>query len=185
MNDGLLVIDGFSLFFPIHLHAFHITFTLCMHSNFSCLCSHGLYFSFAHFTLVRCMIQSRPIVGSTRSPNPSPTGSGFVASQFPFACRPVLVCLSANSRFCLPTGFQFAYHPVSSFACRPIPICLPAALQFCFLANSVYLPTNSGLLAGFSSVPIIDQLHFIANQFWEFRNIHPFRQGGQSALRRT
>ena len=97
-----------------------------MHSNFSCLCSHGLYFSFLHFTLVRCMIQSRTVAGSTRSPNPSPTTSGFIADklqfahrfQFQFACPRVsnflydFSLLASWFSVCLRAGFRFAYQPV-------------------------------------------------------------------------
>ena len=138
----LFLIDGFFLILShtlaciphLHLllHTFHITFTLCMHSNFSCLCSHGLYFSFLHFTLVRCMIQSRPVANSTRSPNPSPTASGFIAGRLRFAHR---------------FRFRFACTPVSDFLydfsllASRFPVCLPTGFRFC-LTYPILLPTN-------------------------------------------
>ena len=147
-----------------------------MHSNFSCLCSHGLYFSFLHFTLVRCMIQSRPVAGSTRSPYPSPTASGLgqfrFASQFRFRfCLPAgfgsvllvnwfLVLLTDQFQFrfacrlvpiCLPTSFWFSYQPVSGFACQPVRLCLlvPVPIWFPLPAGSIFLPTSFGNLATF------------------------------------
>ena len=145
---------NFSLFFPIHLHAFHITFTLCMHSNFSCLCSHGLYFGFLHFTLVRCMIKSRPLAGSTRSPSPSPTASGFVAGQFRFGYWPVSnlltilpILLIGRFQVCLPTYLWFCLFPVLHTSW--FSVCLPAGLlagqfrfdcRFRFQFSSHYRP---------------------------------------------
>ena len=170
----LFLIDGFVLILPhtlaciphLHLllHTFHITFTLCMHSNFSCLCSHSLYFSFLHFTLVRCMIQSLPIADSTWSPNPSLTAFGFVADRFR-ACYlvPVLVCLPAGSRFrfvtnlfsiLLSTNFRFCYRPVSSFATSQFPVLLANQFQFPTDFNSNLLASSSLL---FISVPITSQ----------------------------
>ena len=112
---------------PFFLHTFHITFTLCMHSNFSCLCSHSLYFSFLDFTLVRCMLQSRPVAGSTWSPNPSPTASSLVAGRFQNRIGlpiPNPVCSLARFWFRFAHQFRFAFQFRSHY--RPIPFyCQP------------------------------------------------------------
>ena len=92
------LIDGSFLILPPHpLHAFHISTFCCTPSTSPLLyaCTPilvacvlmGLYFSFLHFTLFRCMIQSRLVAGSTLSRNPSPIASGFVADRFRFATR--------------------------------------------------------------------------------------------------
>ena len=123
----------FSLFFPIHLHAFHMAFFLLYFLHDLHLLLHTFHIT---FTLVRCMIQSRPIAGSTRSPNPLPTTSDLIADrlrfqfasriQFRLACRPIsnFSCqpisnlLTNQFLVCLQVGFQFACQFRFQFTCR-------------------------------------------------------------------
>ena len=119
------LIDGSFLILPPHpLHAFHISTFCCTPSTSPLLyaCTPilvacvlmGLYFSFLHFTLFRCMIQSRLVAGSTLSRNPSPIASGFVADRFRFATRfrtylpvPNLVFLASSNSGSFSNRFHF------------------------------------------------------------------------------
>ena len=127
---------------PHHLYFMHAL-------HFSCLCSHSLYFTFLHFTLVRCMLQFRPVAGSTWSPNPSPIASGFVAGRFRFATR---------------FWFRFCYQPVSGFACWPVLLptgfrfCLPASFRFCLAGRFPVLLAKSSFVT--NRFPV-----FLAGQF--------------------
>ena len=114
-------------------------------------CFH-MAFTLVFFTLLRCMIQSRPVAGSARSPNPSPTDSGFVAGRF----HPIAESIIDRFHYhrwpvpvSLPTGFKFASRPVSNFVCKPVQICLliPNPVSSPLPTISILLPASFGNLA--------------------------------------
>ena len=128
------LIDGSFLILPPHpLHAFHISTFCCTPSTSPLLyaCTPilvacvlmGLYFSFLHFTLFRCMIQSRLVAGSTLSRNPSPIASGFVADRFQFASGLFPVLLPTGFRFCLTGRFPVLLDR-SGFVTNRFPVSL-------------------------------------------------------------
>ena len=116
------LIDGSFLILPPHpLHAFHISTFCCTPSTSPLLyaCTPilvacvlmGLYFSFLHFTLFRCMIQSRLVAGSTLSRNPSPITSDFVADPFRFYLPVPIQVFLANSN---SSSFSNRFHFMAS-----------------------------------------------------------------------